>query len=382
VRVLHVSDCYLPRLGGIESQVHHLARRQRLAGHDVHVVTATPVARHDPTRDDVVDGVPVHRAVVDLPYELPLHPRPGREVLRVVAAHRPDVVHLHVGVLAQFAQGALRSLVRARVPLVVTVHSLWGPAAGLFRAADRLLGWGDWPVVLTAVSRAAAEPVRAAVRGRVEVGVLPNGIDVSEWQVPRVSRDQRGEVLVAAATRLAPRKRPLPLLASLRDVRAALPAGIGLRAVVAGEGPQRGAMERYLRRHGMDWVELPGRLDATGLRELYARADVYAAPAVLEAFGIAALEARTAGLPLVARAGTGVEDFVTDGVEGLLAGSDPGFTAALHRLAADPALRARIAAHNRAVPPPVGWDDVVAASVDAYARAARLVPASPSAPKE
>ncbi len=373
MRIVHVSDCYLPRLGGIESQVHGLAVRQRLAGHDARVVTATPRARHDLTRDDVVDGVPVHRVTADLPYELPLHPRPGREVLRLVDAHRPDVVHLHVGVLAQFAQGALRSLVRARVPLVVTVHSLWGPAGRLFRVADALLRWGDWPVVLTAVSQAAAEPVRAAVRGRAEVGVLPNGIDVGDWRVEPAPRPP-GEVLVASAMRLAPRKRPVPLLESLRAVRAGLPADVRLRAVVAGEGPQRGAMERHLQRHGLDWVELPGRLDAAGLRDLYARADVYAAPAVLEAFGIATLEARAAGLPVVARSGTGAQEFVRDGTEGLLAASDEAFAAALLRLAADPALRSRIAAHNRSVPPAAGWDDVVAGSLDAYARAARLVP--------
>jgi glycosyltransferase involved in cell wall biosynthesis len=374
VRIAHVSDCYLPRLGGIEAQVHGLAVRQRVAGHDAQVVTATPVARHDRTRHDVVDGVPVHRVTVDLPYELPLHPRPGREVLRVVEAGGFDVVHLHVGVLAQFAQGALQALVRARVPLVVTVHSLWGPATRLFRVADLLVRWGDWPVVLTAVSEAAARPVRSAVRGRAEVGVLPNGIDPAQWRVTPAPRIE-GEVLVAAAMRLAPRKRPVPLLEALHEARAGLPAGLRLRAVVAGEGPQRRAMETYRDRHDMTWVELPGRLDAATLRDLYARADVYAAPAVLEAFGISTLEARTAGLPVVARTGTGAEEFVTDGREGLLAGSDQGFAAALRRLAADPALRARIAAHNRAVPPAVGWDEVVARSVAAYERAGLLVPA-------
>ncbi len=375
MRVLHVSDCYLPRLGGIEAQVHGLARHQRRAGHDVHVVTATPIAQHDRTVHDVVDGVPVHRTTVDLPYELPLHPRPGRAVLGVVESVRPDVAHLHVGVVAQFAQGALRSLVRARVPVVVTVHSLWGPATGVFRVVDRLLRWGDWPVVLTAVSQAAARPVRAAVGGRVEVGVLPNGLDLADWHVePTPGPD--GAVLVVSAMRLAPRKRPLALLESLREVSADLPAGTTLRAVVAGEGPQRAAMERYLRRHDVAGVELPGRLDAAQLRRLYAQADLYATPAVLEAFGIATLEARAAGLPVLARSGTGVEEFVRDGVDGLLAGSDAAFTAALRRLVTDAPLRSRLAEHNRRVPPDVSWDDVVARSVAAYEQAARLVSAA------
>jgi glycosyltransferase involved in cell wall biosynthesis len=103
---------------------------------------------------------------------------------------------------------------------------------------------------------------------------------------------------------------------------------------------------------------------------------VYVAPTVLEAFGIAALEARTAGLPVVARAGTGVTEFVADGVEGLLASSDQGLVEAVERLVTDPGLRGRIAAHNRSVPPAVTWEAVVTRSVTAYERAAGLVGAA------
>src|SRR3954468_23648330 len=190
MRVLHLSDCYLPRLGGIETQVHGLARRQRAAGLDAEVVTATPRARHDRTAFEVVEGVPVHRTTVDLPYELPVHPRPGREVLRVVRAGGFDVVHAHLGVIAPFAQGALPALVRAGVPLVVTVHSLWGPATPLLRAADLVTGWARWPAVFTAVSAVAAGGVRSVLRGRAEVGVLPNGIDAQAWRIDEHARPQ------------------------------------------------------------------------------------------------------------------------------------------------------------------------------------------------
>ena len=326
----------------------------------------------------------MHRVTVDLPYELPVHPRPGREVLRVVREGRFDVVHAHFGVLAPFAEGALPALVRAGVPLVVTVHSLWGPAVGLFRLADLAARWTRWPAVFTAVSDAAARPVRAALGGRAEVDVLPNGIDPHAWRLdPTPSEGTPGrtpecspdEVLLVTAMRLAPRKRPLPLLEALQEVRVGLPAQVRLRAVVAGEGPRRTAMERYLRRHGMDWVEMPGRLGPDALRALYARADLYVAPAVLEAFGIAALEARTAGLPIVARAGTGIAEFVEDGIEGLLAPSDPGLADAVERLVTDPALRTRIAAHNRTTTPAATWDEAVARSVTAYERAVDLVAA-------
>ena len=82
-------------------------------------------------------------------------------------------------------------------------------------------------------------------------------------------------------------------------------------------------------------VELPGRMDRSGIRELYRRADVYIAPATLESFGIAALEARCAGLPVLARRRTGIADFIADGVEGLLAGNDRALAGAGAEVAAD-----------------------------------------------
>jgi hypothetical protein len=57
VRILHISDCYLPRLGGIEVQVADLVHAQSEAGHEVEVATATPGER--------VPGV--HRIVARLP---------------------------------------------------------------------------------------------------------------------------------------------------------------------------------------------------------------------------------------------------------------------------------------------------------------------------
>lgn len=42
MKVALLSDCYLPRLGGIEVQVHDLAGQLRAHGHEVEVFTATP----------------------------------------------------------------------------------------------------------------------------------------------------------------------------------------------------------------------------------------------------------------------------------------------------------------------------------------------------
>lgn len=379
MRIGHLTDCYLPRLGGIEVQVHDVATRQRAAGHDVEVLTATP-GRHGERGGvvDVVDGVPVHRLATRMPFELPVNPRAPRQMRELLGSGRYDVAHVHAGVVSPFAVDAGRVALSVGLPTVVTWHCLLGSLEPVFRLLDRRTGWAGQPMALSAVSDVAAAPIRRIAGPGVEVAVLPNGIDVGAWRVDPLPRPA-GEVHVVATMRLAPRKRPIPLLRMLRELRWLLPASRGLRATIVGDGPAYGSMRRYLDRHDMSsWVTLAGRLPRELIRQLYRSADLYVAPAELESFGIAALEARCAGLPVVAKAVSGIREFVHDGQEGLLAGTDSEMVDALVRLAGDDELRSRIAAHNLAVEPDMSWPSVLKRAEEQYARAIALRAARPS----
>ncbi len=83
-----LTDCYPPRLGGIESQVRDLSRQLVRAGHEVEVFTATAGPHgerggHTSTGDD---GVTVHRLAIPLPGGIPVNPFAPREVRRRLAA--------------------------------------------------------------------------------------------------------------------------------------------------------------------------------------------------------------------------------------------------------------------------------------------------------
>lgn len=400
VRITHVSDTYLPLLGGIEAQVSRLAGQQAAAGHDVEVITTTPAApgAHG-VSTAVENGVTVHRIAARVPGGWPVHPRSTAHVtarLReaVARGERPDVVHLHMGVLAPTVQAALRPVTRLGLPAVLTVHSVWGSAWRLFAAADTVTRWSRWPVRWSAVSELTAAPLRRIVRpaagsssvdaarlpgpapGPAEVAILPNGLDLDAWRVPRTERGERPEgpaVHVVSAARFAPRKRMLPLLTAAADAASQLPDG-ALFVTLAGDGPERSAARRFVAERGLrDVVSLPGRLSGTELKRLYARADVFAAPAVAEAFGLAALEAQAAGLTVVTRSGSGVAERVADGATGLVVPDDAALTSALVRLAAEPGLLDGLLA--RAATPPTGvtWPEVLAATERVYQEAATQV---------
>ena len=384
MRIVHISDCYPPRLGGIETQVRAVAVRQAAAGHDVHVITATPgtsVRRGTET----LDGVVVHRATASMPAELPVHPRVNRVVRELLAeggaAAGADAVHVHGGVVSPFAYPAARVARQLGLPTVATIHGVWG---GVFspavRFADLVTGWTRWGVVLTAVSDAAADPIRRIVGPGVPVTLVPNGIDVERWRSPHVAGDP-DEIRLVAVMRLAPRKRALPLVSMVEEASRFLPSGRRVRLTIVGDGPVTAQVSRRIERHGLAYgtcvVDLAGRLTPDQVRATLAASDAFIAPARLESFGIAALEARTAGLPVLAYASTGIATFVHHEREGLLAADDRSMVDAIARIASDDDLRERIARHNRETEPEQAWPRVLELVDAAYAEA-RARAATPS----
>lgn len=350
MRILHVTDTYLPTVGGVEILVHGLASRQAAAGDRVTVLTRTPAPHGylDP------QGVTVVRGRAQEPEQL-------RDV---------DVVHCHISAISPQSFLMSRAAAQAGVPVVVTIHSIWGIGWPIFRGIFTGGAWNRMPIQFAAVSEAAAVSVRHALGPGHQVLVLPNAIDTARWR-PDQPRARDREVVITSVMRFERRKRPHALVRMLHDVRKTISADIPLRAELIGDGAQREEIQRGLEHWGMSsWVHLPGELDHPKIRDIYRSGDIYVAPAKLESFGLAALEARTAGLAVVARAGIGIGDFVTDGVDGLLATSDGDMADKTARLCRDRALLERIVEHNRRVTPPFDWSDVLWHNSEAYEIAA------------
>src|SRR4051794_966839 len=357
MRVLHVTDTYLPRRGGIELHVHDLAQAQRREGDEVDVLTLTRSRSVQQAQsagtllrpDDDADLVQKLRFVL-------AHRRHGRN-----AGY--DVVHAHC---STFSPLVFATLAAADIPTAVTFHSLWRRYTPLYRAADLAFGWSTWPIAWSAVSEAAADAIRRAAARPLTVDVVPNGIDLAAW--PHVARAPApGRLRVISVMRLAPRKRPLALLRILRNAAAAMPKGMTLEAVVLGDGPQAGAMRRYIRRHDLhDVVTLAGHQPRPEIARRLAGADVFLAPATLESFGIAALEAAAAGVPVIGRRGTGLADFVGAGAGGLLVDSDEALSRALVGIATR---RITVAPADPSAVAEMSWPAVVAGTRSLYVRA-------------
>jgi len=374
VRVALLSDCYLPRLGGIEVQVHDLATRLIGRGHEVVVFTATP-GRHGERSGfiDDVDGVPVNRLALRLPFELPINPLAPKLLRRRLGDGGFDVAHVHTGVVSPFAFDCARVARDLGLPTAMTWHCMLGSLEPVFRAAGYVRRWATGGVAMSAVSTVAAAPLQRVVGAGSVVNVLSNGIDVDRWATPagqgRVAK-AGDDVRVVSAMRLAARKRPMQLLRIMAQVRALVPAGTAINLEILGDGPDRVRLERFVAAHEMGaWIRLRGRVSREEVRQAYEAADIYVAPAPLESFGIAALEARTVGLPVVGRRGSGLSEFVTDGLNGYLAADDEAMAGSIARLVTDVGLRGSMTTYNRASSPGQSWDRILDAAEGEYRRA-------------
>lgn len=348
MKILHVTDTYLPRLGGIELHVADLAARQAARGDDVVVLTS------EDSGPGIVSPVPAVRSRHYLVGA-------GADLRPLVARFAPDVVHAHLSVGSPFTWSVLRSA--AGLPVLATVHSLLPASPLLIRAGMRAIGLPARRITFSAVSNAAAGPVRQALGPTRRVHVLPNGIDPEQWTVEhRPSQTLR----ILAVGRLAARKRPLLLVESLAELARREP-GLDWTATFVGDGAQRSRVAAAIRAHGLGHrIRLLGTVDRDRIRALMSEADVFVAPARLESFGIAALEARCAGVPVVAMASGGVNEFISDGRNGLLARSDDDLARCLQDLARDPGMRAAFQRYNATTPVEVAWDGVLDRHTELY----------------
>jgi len=329
LRVLHVDP--ETRWGGGEVQVLALLRALQAAGHRQRLAAPAdgPLARAA-----AAGGVDV------VPLRIANHLDLGAGLRLRRLARDADVVHFHTA--RAHAMAPLCRGVGAR--LVVTRRMDYVPRGGPYvrwlygRAVD----------VVIAISESVRAALLAAGVPAERIRVVASGIDPDVCMAPPAAgaalRAQWGvpsdAVLVAVVGVLERRKGQQVLLEAL----ATLPASV--RVVLCGAGSAEAALRAAAAPHGDRVVFAGFRRDVAAC---LAAADVVALPSLAEGLGVAALEAMAASRPVVASRVGGLAEVVVDGESGLLVppGDAAALAAALARLAADPTLRARLAAAGR-----------------------------------
>ncbi|MEX0990054.1 MAG: glycosyltransferase family 4 protein [Actinomycetota bacterium] len=353
--------------GGVQVHVAELAEHLRERGHQVLVVAPS---RSEPAQPWVhVVGRPV-----DIPYNAsvaPICPWPSssRRVRDALAAFAPDVLHAHEPLTPSTSLFAVRS---AGVPVVATFHSgasralLYDLAAPVLRREARRID------VRVAVSRAAAAFAGRRIGGAFRI--VGNGVNVERFRdaspasLPGVPGGAQDGKVVLFVGRLDERKGFPTAVEAFARLAADDPT---VRLVVAGDGPDRSAVETL----GSDVrsrVSMLGHVPNAELPSVTAACDAFVGSSVGgESFGVVLVEAMAAGLPVVASRIPGYDEVISDGVDGLLVGPrDPAATAeALARVLGEPSLSARLAAAGKRRAASFSWEVIAGHLVACYEEA-------------
>jgi glycosyltransferase involved in cell wall biosynthesis len=174
---------------------------------------------------------------------------------------------------------------------------------------------------------------------------------------------------VVAVGRLAPVKRFGLLLDAIERARADVP---DLQVRIAGEGPVRPDLERWIDEHdARHWARLLGAVPHEALRDEYRRAWLVASASLAEGWGLSLTEGAACATPAVATDIRGHRCSVIDGRTGVLVAPDE-LGPAIAALIRDPDRRSRLATAALARARTLTWDQSSLGVLRVFHRVVRM----------
>jgi glycosyltransferase involved in cell wall biosynthesis len=344
MRVLMMTNTYLPHVGGVARSVESFTRRLREQGHRVLVVAPEFEGRDEQEEDTI--RVPAIQKFngSDFSVRLP--------ILNLLADQmhefKPDIIHSHHPFL--LGDTALRIAAAHDLPIVTTHHTMYEQYTHYvpvqFPVFERFVvhmatEYANLCQHVIAPSQSVADVLTQ--RGvTTTITVIPTGIDLSAfgqgdggaWRAKL--NMLAGAFVVGTVGRLAPEKN-LGFLAEA--VAAFLLRHSGARFLVVGSGPSRATLEQVFAQHGLeDRLHFTGSLQGQELIDAYHAMDVFAFASQSETQGLVLAEAMAAGRPVVAVNASGVREALRDGVNGIMLANQSvdDFAAALVHLSSMP----------------------------------------------
>jgi glycosyltransferase involved in cell wall biosynthesis len=345
MRVVMLSWEYPPRIvGGIARHVEELSEALVSRGHEVHVVTCEHT---ESAPEETARGVRLHRVTPVSHSQDFIHwihllngamhfradrlikdwVRPGEDTQR-----RPveDGIILHAhDWLAHFCARDLKH--EFHLPLIATIHATeWGRNHGIHTEMQRQIASTEWQLTYEAWRVIVCSGyMRSEVRNVFQtpadkIDVIPNGVRAGKFDFdfspPEAARFRaqlaaQQEKLIFFVGRMVPEKGAHLLIEALPKVRHRVPEA---RLVIVGGGDGSELKTRAEELGVSDFIRFTGYVPDEFLLRLYRVIDVACFPSVYEPFGIVALEAMAAGVPVIVSDAGGLPDVVEHNVSGVV----------------------------------------------------------------
>ena len=317
---MNIGITVYPSYGGSGIVGSELGQQLALRGHTVHFISSSL-----PTRlTELGDRVHFHEVEMmsyplfeHQPYTLAL----ATKMATVARAENLDLLHVHYAIPHSISAILARESIKPRrnLPVITTLHGTDITLVGADRSYLPITRYGiAQSDGVTAVSNYLKQAT-IQVFDYDEIEVIPNFICAEQY-----GRDENshlrselapnGEKLLVHVSNFRQVKRPIDCVEILARV---LQKDIKARLVMVGDGPETSAVRHRAHQLNIqDSISFVGKQARIG--DYLAVADVFLLPSEQESFGLAALEAMTCEVPVVASRVGGIPEVVTDGVDGCL----------------------------------------------------------------
>jgi 1,4-alpha-glucan branching enzyme len=383
LKVLMLSWEYPPMMvGGLSRHVYDLSKKLVEQGTEVHVVTCHVDGYPN---YELNGGVHVHRVQTYQAKELPfmdwifqLNLKMADYASGLITHYGPfDLIHAHDWLVNRAAKALKHQFY---LPLAATIHATeHGRNQGLFTDLHHSIHHQEWELTYEACrvigcSKYMEQEIKSLFQLPADkLDIIPNGVDSEMIYHTHIDPSIRQrfamdhEKIVFFVGRLVREKGVHILLESIPSILRDCPEA---KFVIAGKGPMLEELKHRAFEMGVaEKVLFTGFIDDQTRNQLFRLAHAAVFPSIYEPFGIVALEAMSARVPLIVSGVGGLAEIISHGEDGftVLPGDVPSLSMHIARMLRDEALAKGMA--DRAwdkVSVVYNWDNIAKQTRDTY----------------
>ena len=376
MKILCLTMEFAPQIfGGLGTHVVGLVKELCDQGHDVDVVTYIA----EPYKDSINWGFAEYNKLRVIPVPMPVYSgvywldqtySNAFVMAKVLNLNLLDydVIHCHSWI---FFSVAIELRKRYNIPIVTTLHRIEAFREDVYKNATNhkfvceLDKWVcDQSDAIICVSNNMQKQVYSISSRTNNVYVIPNGISVKDIRFQQLDekKNRNEQTRVLFVGRLEPEKGLNILLEALSQVTK---DNYNITLTVVGDGTESHLL--YEKKYGFQIHSL-GKLAPEDVLQMYCSHDIFVIPSLSEPFGIVAIEALAAGLPVIASRVGGLSDIIVDSRLGYLveSGNPASLKACICKVIMEDTYKKYALFRREYVKKNYSWDRIVHKTVAVY----------------
>ena len=312
--------CY-PTFGGSGVLATELGKALAQKGHQVHFITYQQPVRLNGFIPNIFYHevqVPTYPLFDYPPYETAL----ASAMVDVIKNNQLDLLHVHYAIPHASAAYMAKRILEGEgitIPVITTLHGTDITLVGKDKTYAPVVAFSiNQSDAITAVSQNLRDETYKTFKIEKQIEVIYNFVDVKRFTRKPIDAFKKliapdGERVLLHASNFRKIKRVNDVVKIFHAVKQEIPS----KLLFVGDGPERAPAEQLCRQLGVcDDVRFVGKQEQ--MEDILAIADLFLLTSEYESFGLAALEAMAAGVPVVSTNAGGLGEIMIEGVTGYM----------------------------------------------------------------